>query len=127
KEVVDRMAAAPNSKDYGRLTVMLAPWLQIQPLFDIGPEAFRPPPKVISTIVRLTPFAQSPFAISNHELFSKVVMAAFTQRRKTLRNAMSTLMTAEQIEAAGIDPSLRAEVLAPKHFAALAAQLTETE
>jgi 16S rRNA (adenine1518-N6/adenine1519-N6)-dimethyltransferase len=123
KEVVDRMAAAPNSKDYGRLTVMLAPWLHVQPLFDIGPEAFRPPPKVTSTVVRLVPFKQAPFTIMDHAVFAKVVMAAFTQRRKTLRNALSTLMTGMQIEAAGIDPSLRAEVLPPESFAALAAQL----
>ena len=123
KEVVDRMAASPDSEHYGRLTVMLAPWLKVEPLFDIGPEAFRPPPKVISTVVRLTPYDNPPFSIHDYGLFSRVVMAAFSQRRKTLRNALRTLMTSEQIEAAGIDPGLRAEVLPPESFATLALQL----
>jgi 16S rRNA (adenine1518-N6/adenine1519-N6)-dimethyltransferase len=123
KEVVDRMAAAPDTDDYGRLTVMLAPWLRVEPLFDIGPEAFRPPPRVMSTIVRLIPHAGAPFVIEDQALFASVVMAAFSQRRKTLRNALKTLLSAEQIEAAGIDPGLRAEVLPPASFAALAAQL----
>jgi 16S rRNA (adenine1518-N6/adenine1519-N6)-dimethyltransferase len=123
KEVVARMAAQPDTSDYGRLTVMLAPWLRIEPLFDIGPEAFRPPPKVVSTVVRLTPHATPPFVIQDRVKFAQVVLAAFTQRRKTLRNALSTVLSTEQIEAAGINPGLRAEVLSPDKFAALAAQL----
>jgi len=123
KEVVDRMAAAPDTDDYGRLTVMLAPWLRVEPLFDIGPEAFRPPPRVMSTIVRLIPHAAPPFVIADQAMFARVVMAAFSQRRKTLRNALKTLLSAEQIAAAGIDPGLRAEVLPPGSFATLAAQI----
>jgi 16S rRNA (adenine1518-N6/adenine1519-N6)-dimethyltransferase len=123
KEVVARMGAQPDSSDYGRLTVMLAPWLRVEPLFDIGPEAFRPPPKVMSSMVRLIPHATPPFIIHDRAKFSQVVMAAFSQRRKTLRNALSTLMNAEQIEAAGINPGLRAEVLSPDKFAALAEQI----
>lgn len=123
KEVVDRMAAQPDSKDYGRLTVMLAPWLKVEPLFDIGPEAFRPPPKVMSTVVRLTPHAALPFALPDPDAFARVVSAAFSQRRKTLRNALGGLLSAEQIVAAGIDPGLRAEVLSPASFAALAQQI----
>ena len=124
KEVVDRMAAAPDTDAYGRLTVMLAPWLQVQPLFDIGPEAFRPPPKVMSSVVRLVPHQTPPFSIADQEVFSRVVAAAFSQRRKTLRNALSSLLTTTQIEAAGINPGLRAEVLSPAQFALLAAQHT---
>ncbi len=123
KEVVDRMAAQPDSHDYGRLTVMLAPWLRVEPLFNIGPEAFRPPPKVMSTVVRLIPHASSPFVITNQADFARLVLAAFSQRRKTLRNALRNLLSAEQIEAAGIDPALRAEVLPPASFARLAEQL----
>ena len=123
KEVVDRMAAAPDSHDYGRLTVMLAPWVRVEPLFDIGPEAFRPPPKVMSSVVRLIPHATPPFAMANQQNFARVVSAAFSQRRKTLRNALKPLLTAEQIEAAGVDPALRAEVLPPECFASLSAQL----
>jgi 16S rRNA (adenine1518-N6/adenine1519-N6)-dimethyltransferase len=122
KEVVDRMAAAPNSEHYGRLTVMLAPWLRVEPLFDIGPGAFRPPPKVMSTVVRLTPH-ETPLRIDEPRNYAAVVAAAFSQRRKTLRNSLRPLLEAEDIIAAGIDPSLRAEVLAPSQFAALSAQL----
>lgn len=123
KEVVERMAAAPGGKDYGRLTVMLAPWLNVEPLFDIGPGAFRPPPKVISTVVRLTPHASAPFVITDHAVFGRVVLAAFSQRRKTLRNALRGMLSTEQIVAAGVNPDLRAEVLAPTEFAALARQV----
>jgi 16S rRNA (adenine1518-N6/adenine1519-N6)-dimethyltransferase len=122
KEVVDRMAAAPGSDDYGRLTVMLAPWLRVEPLFDIGPGAFRPPPRVMSTVVRLTPL-ETPLPLQDPRHFSAVVAAAFSQRRKTLRNALKPLLEAEDIVAAGVDPSLRAEVLSPAQFAALSAQL----
>jgi 16S rRNA (adenine1518-N6/adenine1519-N6)-dimethyltransferase len=120
KEVVDRMAARPGADDYGRLTVMLAPWLQVEPLFEIGPGAFHPPPKVVSTVVRLTPHQQPPFAIEDPKRYAQVVAAAFAQRRKTLRNALKPLLDAEQIAAAGVDPGLRAEVLPPAKFESLA-------
>jgi 16S rRNA (adenine1518-N6/adenine1519-N6)-dimethyltransferase len=124
KEVVDRMAAAPDTDDYGRLTVMLAPWLRVEPLFDIGPDAFRPPPRVMSTIVRLTPHVSAPFLIEDQARFAQVVAAAFSQRRKTLRNALRALLSAEQILAAGVDPGVRAETLPPSAFARLASQLS---
>lgn len=122
KEVVDRMAAAPGSDDYGRLTVMLAPWVKVTALFDIGPGAFRPPPRVQSTVVRLTPRAE-PLEVGDPRDYSMVVAAAFSQRRKTLRNALKPVLDVERIIAADIDPSLRAEVLAPTDFARLSMQL----
>jgi 16S rRNA (adenine1518-N6/adenine1519-N6)-dimethyltransferase len=125
KEVVDRMAAGANDDDYGRLSVMLAPWLAVQRLFDIGPGAFRPPPRVVSTFVRLLPHASPPFPIGDQRKFSSVVAAAFSQRRKTLRNALKPLLSERQIELAGIDPGARAETIPPAGFAALAAQLTD--
>src|SRR5262249_39499395 len=79
KEVVDRMAAAPGSEHYGRLTVMLAPWVRVVPLFDIGPGAFRPPPKVISTVFRLTPL-ETPLDVGEPRHFAAVVAAAFSKR-----------------------------------------------
>ena len=91
KEVVDRMAAAPGAEHYGRLTVMLAPWLRVEPLFDIGPGAFRPPPRVISTFVRLAPHATQPLRIEQPRRYAHVVAAAFSQRRKTLRNALQAV------------------------------------
>ena len=102
---------------------MLAPWLRIEPLLDIAPTSFRPPPKVTSTIVRLTPHESPPFVIKDHAAFSRVVGAAFSQRRKTLRNALSSVLTIDQIRSVDIDPGLRAEVLSPVHFARLAALL----
>jgi len=122
KEVVERMAAAPDSEHYGRLTAMLSPWLRVEPLFDIGPGAFRPPPRVTSTFVRLTLHAE-PLRIEQPRYYANVVAAAFSQRRKTLRNSLKAILSQEEIRAAGIDPGVRAETIAPAGFAALAAQL----
>jgi 16S rRNA (adenine1518-N6/adenine1519-N6)-dimethyltransferase len=123
KEVVDRMAAQPGSDAYGRLTVMLAPWVEVTKLFEIGRGAFRPAPKVVSTFFRLTPREAPPFALGAPDQYATVVAAAFAQRRKTLRNALKALLTADQIERAGIDPGARAEVIAPDAYARLAAIL----
>jgi len=123
KEVVDRMAAAAGAPAYGRLSVMLAPWCHVEPLFEIGPNAFRPPPRVISSFVRLRPYAQSALAIDHYPNFATVVSAAFSQRRKTLRNALRPLLSEAQILAAGIDPTERAEVIPPAGFAAFANML----
>lgn len=118
REVVERMAAAPGSRDFGRLTVMLAPWVAVERLFDVGPGAFTPPPKVWSALVRLTVQAAPRFTLSAS--FAPLVAAAFSQRRKTLRNAIARFLTAERIAACGVDPGVRAETLAPATFAALA-------
>ena len=123
KEVVARMAAAPGGKDYGRLTVMLAPWVRVEPLFDIGTGAFSPPPKVVSTFFALHPHAAPPFEIADHATFARVVFAAFSQRRKTLRNSLSGLLDAAAIAAAGVDPGARPETLFPAQFAALASRV----
>ncbi|HKE95296.1 MAG TPA: 16S rRNA (adenine(1518)-N(6)/adenine(1519)-N(6))-dimethyltransferase RsmA [Povalibacter sp.] len=120
KEVVDRMAAAAGDDSYGRLSVMLAPWLRVEPLFDIGTGAFRPPPRVVSTFVRLTPHVAAPFPLHNQARFATVVASAFSQRRKTLRNSLRSLLTEEQIRSVGVDPAARAEVITPAQFAALA-------
>jgi 16S rRNA (adenine1518-N6/adenine1519-N6)-dimethyltransferase len=126
KEVVDRMAATAGAPAYGRLSVMLAPWCRIEPLFEIGPGAFRPPPRVTSSFVRLQPYAQPALAIDHYPNFAAVVSAAFSQRRKTLRNALRVLLSEAQILAAGIDPAARAEVISPAGFAALANMLGTT-
>ena len=121
KEVVDRMAALPGGKDYGRLTVMLAARVRVEKLFDVGPGAFRPPPKVDSSIVRLVPHATPPFALPDPARFAEVVVKAFSQRRKTLRNSLHGCVDAAGFMAAAIDPQRRAETLSPAEFAALAA------
>jgi len=120
KEVVDRMAAGPGSKTYGRLSVMMQAWCNIEALFEIGPGAFKPAPKVDSAIVRLVPYREPPHPIDDAACFAQLVTSAFAQRRKTLRNSLSKLMDAEQISAAGIDPTLRAERLSLGDFARLA-------
>jgi 16S rRNA (adenine1518-N6/adenine1519-N6)-dimethyltransferase len=122
KEVVDRMAAPPASEHYGRLTAMLAPVLRVEPLFDIGAGAFRPPPRVTSSFVRLVP-RPVPLRIEDPRSYSIVVAAAFSQRRKTLRNALKPLLSGAEIAAAGVDPAARAEVIPAEGFAALADQL----
>jgi 16S rRNA (adenine1518-N6/adenine1519-N6)-dimethyltransferase len=118
REVVERIAAAPGSGDYGRLTVMLAPWVEADALFDVGPGAFQPPPKVWSAVVRLRVRRQPAFPVSPH--FAAVVAAAFSHRRKTIRNALRELVTPEQIAASGVDLGARPETLSPDSFNRLA-------
>ena len=120
KEVVERMAAEPGSKTYGRLSVMLQVWCSVEPLFVIGPGAFKPAPKVDSVFARLIPHPAPPYSIDDKLFFAKLVTASFSQRRKTLRNSLRKLVEAEVIENAGIDPSIRAERLSLEEFVTLA-------
>jgi 16S rRNA (adenine1518-N6/adenine1519-N6)-dimethyltransferase len=121
REVVERLVAQPGGADYGRLTVMLAPWVHIERLFDIGPGAFQPPPRVWSAMVRLTVRSTPAFAVSPH--YAAVVAAAFGQRRKTLRNALKGVVSAAEIDACKLDGGARAETLAPEAFNILAQTL----
>ena len=120
KEVVERMAAGPGSKVYGRLSVMLQAYCDVTALFTVGPGAFRPAPKVDSAVVRLKPRPADSIRIEDHARFAHIVRAAFGQRRKTLRNALGTVMDAEAIASVGIDPQTRAEQLAVADFVRLA-------
>lgn len=120
KEVVQRMAAAPGGRDYGRLTVMLAARCRVEPLFSIGAGAFTPPPKVESAFVRLTPYPAPPFAIADMARFNQLVTQAFGRRRKTLRNALAGLADEAAIRAAGLDPAQRPETLSAADYARLA-------
>ena len=120
KEVVERMAAAPGSDAYGRLSVMLQYRCAVLPLFGIGPGAFRPPPKVESAFVRLVPHRTPPIPVQDEALFARVVQLAFGQRRKTLRNTLKGLLDDADFAAAGIDPQIRAEQLDLAAFARLA-------
>lgn len=119
KEVVERMAAGPGSKTYGRLSIMLQYHCKVIPMFIVPPGAFRPPPKVQSAIIRLIPHNGEPYSVGDHTVFAQLVNQAFTQRRKTLRNAVGTMATIEQIEEAGLDPSCRPESLSGKEFGQL--------
>ncbi len=125
KEVVERMAAAPGCGQYGRLSVMLQQRCRVIPLFTIGSGAFKPPPKVESAFVRLEPYSQPVVQVTNQAAFEALVKQAFSQRRKTLRNALRELLDAEDISRLGIDPAARAESLNIDDFAALANQLHE--
>lgn len=120
KEVVDRMAAGPGSKVFGRLSVMLQAYCEVTSLFVVPPGAFRPPPKVDSAVVRLVPRDPATINIRDHKRFAEVVKAAFGQRRKTLRNALNNVVSAEQFAAAGVRPDARAEQLDVAEFIALA-------
>jgi 16S rRNA (adenine1518-N6/adenine1519-N6)-dimethyltransferase len=123
KEVIDRIVAEPGSGEYGRLTVMLAPWFEARRLFDVGPGAFTPAPRVWSAVATLKVRREPAFAVPH--TFARTVSAAFSQRRKTLRNAVRALMDVEAIVAAGIDPGVRPETLSPAQFAALAAHVAD--
>jgi 16S rRNA (adenine1518-N6/adenine1519-N6)-dimethyltransferase len=118
KEVVERMVAEPGSKVYGRLSVMLQWRYQMALLFVVPPEAFDPPPKVDSAIVRMVPVA-NPLPCDEATL-EAVVQKAFSQRRKVIRNCLSGMFTEEQIIAAGIDPTVRPEAVGLAQYVALA-------
>ncbi len=123
KEVVDRLAAAPGGGDYGRLSVMIQYYCEVQPLFRVGPGAFRPAPRVESAFVRLIPHAQPPVAVADVACLEMLVRQAFSQRRKTLRNSLKGLLTAAEIEHTETDPAARPETISLRQYAALANRL----
>lgn len=119
KEVVERLAAGPDTGAYGRLSVMVQYRCQAQHLFDLPPEAFTPRPKVTSAFVRLQPL-ETPVKADNEVMFARVVEKAFQQRRKTLRNTLKGIVSAQGMQALGIDPSRRGETLPVADFIRLA-------
>ncbi|OYY73307.1 MAG: 16S rRNA (adenine(1518)-N(6)/adenine(1519)-N(6))-dimethyltransferase [Gammaproteobacteria bacterium 28-57-27] len=121
-EVCERLAAPPNSEHYGRLSIMAQYHADIEFLFHVGPEAFDPPPKVDSGIVRLTPYTTPPVDVGDHALFALMVSRAFNMRRKTLRNGLKGLVDDAGFAAASIDPVRRAETLSLHEFATLSRQ-----
>ena len=123
KEVVERMAAEPGSKVYGRLSVMLQFRCNVEPLLDVPPGAFRPPPKVDSAVVRLTPLPASSLPDVDTSTLTNVVRAAFGQRRKTLSNALRDVASAADLQYAGIDARSRAEQVPVADFVRLAQHL----
>ena len=111
KEVVERLAASPSTRDWGRLSVMTQIDHKVEYLFDVPPEAFYPRPKVQSAIVRLTPLADPRHTDCDRAALGKFVQTAFAQRRKTLRNNLKGILSDAEIVALGLDPSVRAEAL----------------
>ena len=120
KEVVERMVAVHSTPAYGRLSVMLQYYLRMEYLFTVPPEAFDPAPKVESAFVRCVPHATLPFVTKNTALFAKIVLQAFSQRRKTLRNTLKGLLDDAGFAKLGIDPQLRAENLSVAQFVTIA-------
>jgi 16S rRNA (adenine1518-N6/adenine1519-N6)-dimethyltransferase len=121
KEVVERMVAEPGTKAYGRLSVMLQWRYRMALMFIVPPEAFDPPPKVESAIVRMIPVEQ-PLACDGAVL-EKVVQQAFSQRRKVIRNTLGGMFTDAQLREAGIEPTVRAETIPLESYVALARML----
>lgn len=119
KEVVDRMAASPGSKTYGRLSVMVQYRCEVQSLFPVGPGAFFPPPKVDSAFVRLTPYQKLPATATDEALLGTLVKQAFSQRRKMLRKSLAKFASPTMFEQAGVDPGARPEQLSVVDFVAL--------
>jgi 16S rRNA (adenine1518-N6/adenine1519-N6)-dimethyltransferase len=120
KEVVDRMAAGPGSRTYGRLSIMLGCHFQIDALFDVGRQAFEPPPDVTSAVVRLAPLPAGTYVIDDEERLSRLVAQAFSQRRKTIRNSLRQVVDETALEAVGIDPGLRPEAISIAAYVRLA-------
>ncbi len=116
REVVQRLAAEPGGKDWGRLGIMAQFHCHVQALFDVPPEAFSPPPKVHSAVVRMTPRANEALHQCDRRALAQVVQAAFAHRRKTLRNNLKGLIDSAALEALGIDPGARAETLSLAQF-----------
>lgn len=120
QEVVERMVAEPSTPAYGRLSVMLQYFFIMENLLHVPPQAFSPPPKVESAVVRMLPWRDRPFFVDKVELLSQVVTAAFAMRRKTLRNTLHAFLDGADFELLGIDPGLRAENLALTDFVHIA-------
>tara|TARA_R100001143_G_C3329479_1_gene118750 strand:+ start:133 stop:927 length:795 start_codon:yes stop_codon:yes gene_type:complete len=126
-EVVDRLVASPGTKNYGRLSIMLQYFCQIEKLFTVPPGAFSPPPKVHSAIVRLIPKTSDQLVLQNPVTLEKLVRQAFSHRRKTLRNNLKGLLSDEELSALNIDPGLRPENLSLEDYVRISTHLEDKD
>lgn len=124
REVVERMVAAPGDSEFSRLSVMLQYRFDMEKLIDVPADSFDPAPKVESAVVRLTPMNPLPHPARNEALFAEVVSRAFSQRRKTLRNTLKGMVSAEQLAALGINAGARAQELSVADFVRIADAVT---
>lgn len=124
KEVVMRMVAEPGTEEYGRLSVMLQYRFRMARVFDVPPGAFRPAPKVMSSIVRMMPLPAAELTARDEDLLGRIVTAAFGQRRKTLRNTLKDFLDEADFTALGLDAGLRGERLSVAEFVAIANHVT---
>ena len=120
KEVVNRLAAGPSSKAYGRLTVMAQYYCKVIPVLEVPPEAFKPAPKVDSAVVRLVPHQELPYPATNIKWLERVCREGFNHRRKTVRNCYKALIDDKTLTSLGIDPNVRPESLTLEQFVTLA-------
>ncbi|MBW0147667.1 16S rRNA (adenine(1518)-N(6)/adenine(1519)-N(6))-dimethyltransferase RsmA [Marinobacter arenosus] len=125
KEVVQRLAAVPGDNNYGRLGIMAQYFCKVQPLFEVGPGAFRPAPKVDSAIVRLVPHETLPHPAKDLGILQAVVRSAFNARRKTLRKALGGMISVEQLQSLGINDGLRPENLSLADYVLIADRLAD--
>lgn len=115
KEVVDRIAAPAGSRVYGRLSVMVQYHCEVQVLFDVAPQAFQPPPRVMSAVLRLIP--RWPLVLAKDlSLFAEVLRLAFNQRRKMLQNSLAPLLSAQKLQDLGVNPQARPEQISVDDF-----------
>lgn len=126
KEVVARMAAAPATPDYGRLSVMLQYRFVVDPLFDVPPEAFDPAPRVDSAVVRLIPRPAEALMARDADTLAEIVAAAFSQRRKMLRNTLSAYFSEADLARLDVTPTARAEALTVADYVRLANALAKS-
>ncbi|STV63201.1 dimethyladenosine transferase [Klebsiella pneumoniae subsp. pneumoniae] len=125
KEVVNRLVAGPNSKAYGRLSVMAQYYCQVIPVLEVPPSAFTPPPKVDSAVVRLVPHSTMPYPVKEIRVLSRITTEAFNQRRKTIRNSLGNLFSVEVLTELGIDPAMRAENISVAQYCLMANWLSD--
>lgn len=125
REVIDRMVAEPAGSDYGRLSIMLQARYAMEKLFDVEPDAFDPPPKVVSSVVRMIPLPENRPRPRSEQAFAAVVTRAFAQRRKMLRRVLADWAADIDWDALGVAPTDRAETVTPVQFMAMADQLVE--
>lgn len=125
KEVVNRLVAGPNSKAYGRLSVMAQYYCNVIPVLEVPPSAFTPAPKVDSAVVRLVPHATMPYPVKDVRVLSRITTEAFNQRRKTVRNSLGNLFSVEVLTELGVDPAMRAENISVAQYCRMANYLSE--
>ena len=125
KEVVERLAAEPGCKAYGRLSVVVQYLCDVEQLFIVPPTAFHPQPKVESAIVRMTPHHVSPYPSVDFSELERLVACAFSMRRKTLANNLKPLLGASDLVALGIDPGLRPEQISVTEYVQIAKFITK--
>ena len=124
KEVVDRICATPGNKNFGRLTIMLGCRMEAVSLFDVPPGAFSPPPRVLSSVVRMRPLPAGTYDVRDDEQLEAIVKLAFSRRRKTLRNALNGMAEPQDLDAIGLDAGLRPEQVSIDDWVALANHLS---